>query len=398
MDNNAVAVILQMLLCIIIIILNKKIFISGFGGLLKKAPDKFSLIALGSAACFVYSILEKSFLTTAVIITLFAIVNIITERLFAGFEDKKDPTPFSDKMKKKSEIFVYIVIAISFVTFIIWMILGADIKIALGYAATVLLSAGSFTLFISAPLSYDIAHSIAAKFNIIVNDTEVFDKADDSEKCIINKTGIITVGKPVVTDVFSSDSLTSSGYSALKVDRSEDELIRIAGIMEAQSSHPVAVAVTEYAHNRAEFEKSDVSGFIKFEGKGLEGKINDAVVRCGSHEFISNHVIIPAEIEERAGIFSTLGKTPIYYARDNKLLGIIAVQDAVNEDSAQSITELKDMGLKVLLLTRDNPKTAKAIADKVGAYEVVYGSFSGEEKEISDKYLNEENTILMEMI
>ncbi|RKM57136.1 HAD family hydrolase [Butyrivibrio sp. X503] len=394
MDMNAVAIILQMLLCIIIMILNRKIYISGFGGLFNKAPNKYSLTALGSIACFIYGILIRSFLTPAVVITLFAIVNRITEYLTERFEgeERDAKTPILSEVNAKAKAFVYIVIAFSAIAFVFWMIIEKDIFRALCVVSTVLVSACPIPLFVSAPLALKVGDSVAKKNKILFEDISKLEDTAFCDTVLINKSGIITKGEPVVTDVFSTASLTSSGYSALKVDRSENELIRYAGIIESHSQHPIAKAVTDYAFNHSDIENTEVVGFIRFEGKGLEGKIDGSVIRGGNHGFVSNHAIIPAEIEERAQAFCTMGKTPIYYSKDNMLLGIIAVSDSIKDNSKEGLAELKTMDIKTLMVTGDNEKTAKAIADSVGCDEVISGVLTEEKKETCEKYKGEGNT------
>ena len=389
MDKNAVAVVLQMLLCIAVLILNRKIFISGFKGLLDRVPNRYSLMALGSVASFIQGIFLRSFLKTAIIITLFAIFNLIIDYLIGKYEynELTVNAPIGIAYKKQAGYFVYAVIGISVITFIIWMLAGAQAARAIDKASSVLICACPTALFISFALYFKSARKLGEKNEILFKDDDVIEKAADTDILLLDKTGIITKGEPVVTEVFSADSLTKSGYSALKANPSEDELIRLAGIMESRSEHPIAKAVTEYAYNRCEFESNEVSGFIKFEGKGLEGKIDGNIIRCGSHDFISNHAIIPAEIEERAQMFSSLGKTPIYYSKDNKLLGIIAVSDNIKENTQKGIIELKNMGINPVMLTGDNEKTAKTIAEQAGGLEVVSGIIAGEERKIADDYM-----------
>ena len=187
----------------------------------------------------------------------------------------------------------------------------------------------------------------------------------------LDKTGTITKGEPIVTDVFSADSIDKSGYTPSKYESFDDKLIKIAGLLESKSEHPLAKAVMKHVNDLDVELDEEITDFKAVFGNGLEANLDGHMIRGGKRHFIEKYARIQGEILEKADGLASEGKTPLYFSQDNKLVGIIAVADTIKDDSEEAISQLKNMGIKVVMLTGDNEKTSIAIGKKAGVDNIV---------------------------
>ena len=276
--------------------------------------------------------------------------------------------PIARIADKVSGIFVPAVIAISVVVLIIWLLLGKEFSFALARAISVLVIACPCALGLATPVAIMVGNGLGAKNGILFKTSESLENLGRAEIIALDKTGTITSGQPSVTDIISDD---------------KDELLSAACSLEKLSEHPLAKAIVSYGEaNKVRVE--EVSDFQAVFGKGLQGNINGKMIYGGNRDFISTHAKISADTVSKAEQLSLQGKTPLYFADDEKLLGIIAVADTIKDDSAKAIKDLRNLGLEVVMLTGDNEKTARAIAQQAGVDSVVAGILpSGKDAEIT---------------
>jgi Cu2+-exporting ATPase len=278
--------------------------------------------------------------------------------------------PIAKIADRVSGVFVPTVIGISLITIIIWMILGEDFGFALARGIAVLVISCPCALGLATPVAIMVGNGIGARNGIMFKTAASLENAGKTQIVALDKTGTITKGEPVVTDVFSADSISKSGYTCSNYSSFDDELLVLAGLLESKSEHPLAKAIVKHINDlHIEFDE-DIVDFRAIFGKGLEAKLGDSIIRGGNREFISSFARIQGEMLEKADTYASEGKTPMFFARDNKLIGIIAVADTIKEDSEKAIAELKKMGIKVVMLTGDNEKTATAIGKKAGVDEI----------------------------
>ncbi len=508
-EGNPMALgLLQMILAEIIMLINKKFFVSGFKGLIHKAPNMDTLVALGSSASFIYSVAalflmtdafvregaeaakaymnEFYFESAAMILTLITVgkmlesmskgrttdaikslmklapktaviidkdnrekevpietINVgdifvvrpgenipvdgsvlegnsaVNESALTGESipvDKetgssvfaatintsgflkcratrvgRDTTlsqiiqmvsdasatkaPIAKIADKVSGVFVPAVICIAVITFIIWMAVGRDIGFSLSRAIAVLVISCPCALGLATPVAIMVGNGVGAKSGIMFKTATSLENAGRTQIVALDKTGTITKGEPVVTDVFTADAVSRSGYSLH--NSAEDELLKLAYLLEKKSEHPLAKAVVSYVGDgelyRDEFSQEEVDEITDFEvlpGHGLRGKYKGHEITGASLKYISRICNILPEVREKAVGLATQGKTPLCFAKDNKLIGIIAVADTIKEDSAKAIKELKNMGIHVVMITGDSLRTAMSIGDQAGVDEI----------------------------
>lgn len=266
--------------------------------------------------------------------------------------------PIAKIADRVSGVFVPIVISISIVTFIVWIILGADFSYALERAISVLVISCPCALGLATPVAIMVGNGVGARNGILFKTSAALEEAGRVKIIALDKTGTITKGEPKVTDIISANGIT------------ERELIQKAYSLEIKSEHPLAKAIVEYARENGIDDVESVDFEIS-PGNGLQALIDGAKVIGGSRKFIEKHVDIPQEFVGRLNGFSESGKTPLLFAEANRFLGIIAVADVLKEDSIRAISLLKKMGIYTVMLTGDNEKTANAIGRLVGVDEVV---------------------------
>ena len=487
LDGNYIAIgILQLLLCICIMIINKKFFVSGIRGLINRAPNMDTLVSLGATASFGYSLYiifkmttvspeegihlihEFYFESAAMILTLITLGKMlesfskgkttsalkglmklapknatvirdgieteveiedvkkgdifvvrpgenipvdgvvidgesaVNESALTGESipvDKKtgdkvssatinqsgflkceatrvgEDTTLSQIIKmvsdasatkapiakiadKVSGVFVPAVITIAALTIIMWLILGRSVGFSLARGISVLVISCPCALGLATPVAIMVGNGMGAKNGILFKTAVSLEETGRAAVVALDKTGTITKGEPVVTDIIP--------YG--KTD--EKTLLSIACSIEKKSEHPLAKSIVQ----RGESEKSEILNTEKFEvlpGNGICAEIAGEKIYAGKADFIKNIVKIPEEAEKESEKLSNNGKTPMYFASEKEFFGIIAVADTIKEDSTKAISELSDMGIKTVMITGDNKNTASAIGKEVGIEEVV---------------------------
>ncbi|MCI9616867.1 MAG: copper-translocating P-type ATPase [Eubacterium sp.] len=266
--------------------------------------------------------------------------------------------PIAKAADKVAGIFVPVVLCIAVFTFIIWVLAGADLGTALTYAVSVLVISCPCALGLATPVAIMVGNGIGAKNGILFKNATALENAGKAKNIILDKTGTITTGKPEVTDV-----IAANGWDSVK-------LLELAYSLENNSEHPLAKAIVYYCKEK-NINRKEVSGFLSKTGNGLYGTIDENVAVAGNIEYIQEFCKAEEQYRNIANKLSNEGKTPMYFAYNETLCGIIAVSDALKSDSASAIEDLKNMEIHVTMLTGDNKTTAKAIADKVGIENVV---------------------------
>ena len=268
--------------------------------------------------------------------------------------------PIAKVADRVSGIFVPAVIGIAAVTIIVWLIAGQSIGYALARGISVLVISCPCALGLATPVAIMVGNGIGAKNGILFKTASSLEETGKVTSVILDKTGTITKGEPKVTDMIAF------------AGSSEKELLEMAYTLEVKSEHPIAKAVVEEAE-RQEIKAADAEGFEVLPGNGLSGRMGNEYIRGGNLKFIGKYADISTEIKDIAEKLSEEGKTPLFFAKGNMLTGIIAVADVIKEDSPQAVKELKDMGIRVVMLTGDNEKTAQTVGRQAGVDEVIAG-------------------------
>lgn len=491
-DNHVAMGLVQLLLTVAVMVINQKFFISGFKGLIHKAPNMDTLVALGSSAAFIYSTYALFMMTdaqlkgdmeavmkymndfyfesAAMILTLITIGKMLEARskgkttdalkglmklapktatvLKNGVEteveiqkvnvgdifvvrpgesipvdgviiegssavnesaltgesipiDKEtgdgvsaatinqsgfikcratrvgEDTTLSQIIKmvgdaaatkapiakiadKVSGIFVPTVITIAVITIIVWLLVGQTFSYALARGISVLVISCPCALGLATPVAIMVGNGVGAKNGILFKTAESLEQTGKTETVVLDKTGTITQGTPTVTDIIPCNGV------------SESELISLALSLEKGSEHPLAKAIMTYGEENR-IESSDVTGFRALPGNGLTANLGGETLYGGSFSFIGTVAKLPDGTEATFNRLAGEGKTPLFFSKSGRLIGIIAVADVIKPDSAQAISELKGMGIRVVMLTGDNERTANAIGSQAGVDEVIAG-------------------------
>ncbi len=500
-ESPATIALFQMLLAIVVMVINQKFFISGFKGIIKGAPNMDTLVALGSAASFIYStailflmiktgenhLHDLYFESCAMILTLITVGKLLEARakgktgdalsalmklapktatlirdgkevvvpienvtvgdIFAVRPGESIPVdgvivegssavneaaltgesipvdkeigdsvsaatlnqsgylvaratrvgedttlsqiikmvsdasatkaPIAKLADKVSGVFVPIVIAIAVITLAIWLLAGNGIGFSLNRAISVLVISCPCALGLATPVAIMVGSGVGAKNGILFKTATSLEITGKSEIVVLDKTGTITKGTPEVCDIIENDA----------------DLLKIAYSLEAKSEHPLSRAIVAYAEQKG-VTAASVTDFIAVSGRGLSASFENNAVHGGNLEYIKGFCKISDDIEKRAEDLANEGKTPLFFEKDGNLLGIIAVADAVKDDSGEAIAALNEMGIKTVMLTGDNEKTAYAIAQRVGISQVVAGVLpDGKEKVVAE--LSNEGKVCM---
>lgn len=511
-DNPIAMGLVQLLLCVIIMVINQKIFISGFKGLIHRSPNMDTLVALGSGASFVYSVYalfamtdaqvkgnadlvmsymhEFYFESAAMILTLITVGKMLeahskgktTNALKALLNlapkkatlliDGKETEVIVDKVKKGdvfvvrpgesipvdaeitdgstavdesaltgesipvdktvgdsvsagtinksgfikcsatavgedtalsqiikmvsdaaatkapvakiadkvSGVFVPVVIVIAVVTIAVWLLCGQTVGYALARGISVLVISCPCALGLATPVAIMVGNGMGARKGILFKTASSLEAAGKIQIAVLDKTGTITKGEPKVTDV-------------IPFRISENELLQYAYSIETKSEHPLAKAVIAKAQEIG-LVPYEITDFKAESGNGLSGEYNGEKIIGGSKKYISSLINISNDILSRADSLSEEGKTPLFFMKGDKLLGIIAVADVIKDESPQAVKELQNMGIKVVMLTGDNERTAKAVGKLAGVDEVIAGVLpDGKEKVVAD--LKKQGKVLM---
>ncbi|WP_026527248.1 heavy metal translocating P-type ATPase [Butyrivibrio sp. VCD2006] len=290
--------------------------------------------------------------------------------------------PIAKIADKVSGVFVPVVIGIAVITFFAWLLAGQGVGYAMARAVSVLVISCPCALGLATPVAIMVGNGIAAKTGILFKTAASLEQAGKTQIVALDKTGTITTGEMKVTDLIAAPSV------------SEDELLRTAYALESKSEHPISRAVTEYASGK-NVELSDTTEFEALSGKGLKARQGSDAIYGGNLQYIESVAgKITDEIRQKIDSLSRLGKTPILIAKNDKLLGVIGVSDVIKEDSPQAISELKKLGVHVVMLTGDNEVTAEAIAKQAGVDEVV-ASVKPDGKEAVVRQLMEHGMVTM---
>ena len=269
--------------------------------------------------------------------------------------------PIAKIADKVAGVFVPAVIGIAAVTFIVWLLVGQTVGYAVARAVSVLVISCPCALGLATPVAIMVGNGIGAKNGILFKTAAAQEMAGKTQIVALDKTGTITSGIMQVTDVIPAD------------DTKAEDLLEAAYALEAKSEHPISKAIVEYAEKN-QIKLSDTTDFEIKAGNGLHAKLAGTNVYGGNTIYIEeNSAVLPSQVRVQIEALSFQGKTPVLFARDDKLLGIIAVADTIKEDSAQAIRELKNMGIHTVMLTGDNEITARAIAAQAGLDEVAAG-------------------------
>ena len=279
--------------------------------------------------------------------------------------------PIAKVADKVSGVFVPIVISIAVVTIIVWLLCGATFGNALVRGISVLVISCPCALGLATPVAIMVGNGVGAKNGILFKNATSLETTGKVSYVLLDKTGTITNGTPVVTDIIPSENYT------------QDDLLSYASSLESKSEHPLAKAVVQKAID-SNIKTLDTTDFKSLTGNGVSAKINGKTIVGGSVKHISSIANIDEKIIKQADDLATKGKTPLLFVMDNQLLGIIAVADVVKSDSPKAIKELQNMGIKVVMVTGDNEKTAQAIAKESGVDEVIAGVLpDGKEKVVT---------------
>lgn len=511
-DNHIAMGIAQLLLCVIIMVINQKFFISGFKGLIHRSPNMDTLVALGSGASFVYSVYalfamtdaqvkgnaelvmsymhEFYFESAAMILTLItvgkmleahskgkttnalkALLNlapkkatllidgketevtvdkvkkgdvfvvrpgesipvdaeitdgstavdesaltgesipvdkVVGDTVSAGTINKSgfikcsatavgEDTALSQIIKmvsdaaatkapvakiadKVSGVFVPAVIVIALITIAVWLLCGQTVGYALARGISVLVISCPCALGLATPVAIMVGNGMGARKGILFKTAASLEEAGKIQIAVLDKTGTITKGEPKVTDI-------------IPFEITENELLKYAYSIEVKSEHPLAKAIIVKAEELS-LNPYEVTDFKAESGNGLSAEYNGKRIIGGSKKYISSLIGISNDILSKADKLSEEGKTPLFFMLDNKLLGIIAVADVIKEESPQAIKQLQNMGIKVVMLTGDNERTAKAVGKLAGVDEVIAGVMpDGKEKVVAD--LKKQGKVLM---
>ena len=268
--------------------------------------------------------------------------------------------PIAKIADKVSGVFVPVVIVLAIITTIVWLIAGKEAGYALARGISVLVISCPCALGLATPVAIMVGNGVGAKNGILFKTAVSLEETGRVNIVALDKTGTITMGEPKVTDM-----IPTAGYD-------DKSLLKLAYSLEAKSEHPLAKAVVNEAESR-NIKADEVDGFKILPGNGLTAQYNGGTITGGSFKFISKQINVSDEIRQKAEELAKEGKTPLLFAQDNKLCGLIAVADTIKEDSPAAVKDLKDMGIRVVMLTGDNERTAKAIGAQAGVDEVIAG-------------------------
>ena len=273
--------------------------------------------------------------------------------------------PIAKVADRVSGVFVPVVIVISVVTFLVWMLCGSTWGYSLARAISVLVISCPCALGLATPVAIMVGNGVGAKNGILFKTAVSLEETGKVQVVALDKTGTITKGEPQVTDILPAEGVEKT------------ELLRFAIALEKQSEHPLAKAVLAYGEEIRSggetLQIPQVTDFRVLPGNGLTAKDRGVVLCGGNQKFIEERAQIPAAVKEKAAAMAEEGRTPLFFARNGKFTGIIAVADIIKEESPQAVRELQNMGIHVVMLTGDNEKTAKAIGRQAGVDEVIAG-------------------------
>ncbi len=264
--------------------------------------------------------------------------------------------PIAKVADRVAGVFVPVVMGIALVTVAAWLLAGQTVGYALARGISVLVISCPCALGLATPVAIMVGSGVGARHGILFKTAVSLESAGRVRTVVLDKTGTVTEGRPRLTDLCTV--------------RGRDDLLPLAHSLESMSEHPLSVAVTEYGH-ASDLTPLPVTDFETLPGRGLRGRIDGQLICGGNRAFVEAMAPIPAEAVVLADAWAAEGKTPLYFAADDRFLGALAVADTVKPDSREAIRELQDMGLRVVMLTGDNARTAAAVARAAGVEEVI---------------------------
>ena len=289
--------------------------------------------------------------------------------------------PIAKIADRVSGIFVPAVISISVVTILVWLIAGQSVGFALARGISVLVISCPCALGLATPVAIMVGNGMGAKHGILFKTAVSLEETGKTEIVALDKTGTITEGMPKVTDMIPAGGI------------SEEELLTYAYALEKKSEHPLARAILAKAQEDG-VKELETEEFAALPGNGLTAVVQGGKMAAGNYNFVSTQVSVTREIREKAEKLAEQGKTPLYFARNGEMLGLIAVADVIKADSPQAVKELQNMGIHVVMLTGDNERTARAIGAQAGVDEVIAGVLP-EGKEQVIRQLKEKGRVAM---
>ncbi|MBP3637149.1 MAG: heavy metal translocating P-type ATPase [Clostridia bacterium] len=280
--------------------------------------------------------------------------------------------PIAKVADKVSGVFVPAVITIALVTTVIWLLVGETFGNALARGISVLVISCPCALGLATPVAIMVGNGMGAKNGILFKTAVSLEETGKTEIVALDKTGTITSGEPKVTDILPADGANA------------DDLLHAACALEARSEHPLAKAIMQYAQEK-QIAPDEVQDFEALPGNGLKATLEGAALLGGSMKYISQQVNVTETMQSQADELAAAGKTPLLFSRDGKLLGMIAVADTIKPDSPEAIRQLRNMGIRVVMLTGDNQRTAEAVGKQAGVDQVIAGVLpDGKESVIRD--------------
>ena len=277
--------------------------------------------------------------------------------------------PIAKLADKVSGVFVPVVIGIALVTIAVWLLCGQSAGYSLARGISVLVISCPCALGLATPVAIMVGNGVGAKNGILFKTAESLEQTGKGSVVALDKTGTITMGEPAVTDIVPADGV------------SRGELLTLAGALESKSEHPLAAAVMKQAEQE-HIIPAQTGEFEALPGNGLRARLDGSELLGGSVKFISGNAEIPEKMLQECDKLAGEGKTPLCFARDGKLLGVIAAADVIKPESPEAVRQLRNMGIRVVMLTGDNERTAKAIGAQAGVDEVIAGVLPDGKEEV----------------
>lgn len=290
--------------------------------------------------------------------------------------------PIAQIADRVSGIFVPVVIALAVITGIIWLAAGAPAGKALSYAISVLVISCPCSLGLATPVAIMVGNGMGAKRGILFKNATALEHAGRTDFVVLDKTGTVTEGQPRVTDLYPAEGV------------SEQELLQTAAALEGKSEHPLAAAIREKAQEQ-QLTIQGVDRFRALPGWGVEGLLNGMLAVGGKAALLRERNLLTDTMQKKGEMMALEGKTPLYFAAGDRLLGMIAVADVVKPDSQQAVSELRGMGIQVVMLTGDNRRTAHAIGRRVGITAIVSDVLPGDKEEVVRKLSERGRTVMV---
>ena len=292
--------------------------------------------------------------------------------------------PIAKVADRVSGVFVPVVIGIALVTLFVWLLAGESVGFALARSISVLVISCPCALGLATPVAIMVGNGVGAKNGMMFKTSAALEATGKTQIVALDKTGTITKGEPSVTDLMPAEGV------------SEETLLRTAWSLEQKSEHPLAQAVITYVKKENPgLMPYDTTDFEVLPGNGLTARNEEGTLAGGNAAFIRTQAGLPEQLEKRAEAYAKEGKTPLFFAKAGKIVGLIAVADVVKEDSAQAVRELQNMGIRVVMLTGDNERTASAIGRQVGVDEVIAGVLPDGKEQVIRKLCGQGRTAMV---